>query len=400
MGQSNSTKKTVLIIGGSFGGLTAAKILAKKFNVIVVDKKTFFEFTPSFHYALQNPDYIDRITADIQNYANKNNFKFIRASVTKLDSNQATLQESKDNFQTVLFDYCIIATGSNYASSVKSTEEIQTLQQRKEQMKQLIDKFNKSKKVLVVGGGAVGVEIAGLVKDQFKHLQVELWTKPQELLPQFPKRARRLADSALKKLGIKIEYGKAIEKLPESQYDYIFDCRGNIYSPSFMMNEVFKQYVDSKGRIVVDQFMRLENHKHIFCIGDACITPNDEPKMSYNASIQGQFAAQNIIKTENNDTSLKRLVDSSNIYNITTSKKQAILCLGEKIAFESITVYYTKMMIEIITCQSFKGSSFYGVVGDMQKSLLIFMAYVFSKINRKKYQNQNLDSSTHYQKLK
>lgn len=90
----------------------------------------------------------------------------------------------------------------------------------------------------------------------------------------------------------------------------MFDCRGNINSPAFLRSldpnkpdkckkmsylvqkEVifcfpFHTDIDSRGRIVVDEYFRLLDLKHIFAVGDACISPLQESKMSYNAAIQG-----------------------------------------------------------------------------------------------------------------
>lgn len=101
------------------------------------------------------------------------------------------------------FDYCIIASGAQYNSEIKCNH-LETLDNRIETISDCIDKLTNSKSVLILGGGAVGVEIAGVISQTYKNLKIELWTKGDQLLPSFPPRARRLADVALRKAKVEI----------------------------------------------------------------------------------------------------------------------------------------------------------------------------------------------------
>ncbi|KAL4461806.1 hypothetical protein ABPG72_017070 [Tetrahymena utriculariae] len=370
MSKSSTHKKTILIVGGSFGGLTAIQYLNSDFNVILIDRKQFFEYTPNYPFTLIDPNYIDGMTISLEYFAKTYKCQFVEGTLISLFKDKALIKKSNEEMLDILFDYCIISTGSQYASSIKPENEIKTIKQRKEQIIQQIQNFQNYKKVLVIGGGPVGVEIAGVLSDQFKNLKVSLWNRSQDLLSSFPQKSRQLADQILKSQGVLIEYNKEVNELPLSEFDQVFDCRGNVYAPNFMIGE-FQQYVDSLGRIQVDEYYRLKYHQNIFCIGDACLTPNNESKMSYNAAIQGQFTGQNIISLEKNCKSLKKLEGTANFFLIIINKNNAIQCFGNRVSQKS-TSYKHSLKNKAI--KSLQGSYFYSFVSSFSRRMIILIS--------------------------
>ncbi|KAL4469706.1 hypothetical protein ABPG73_017731 [Tetrahymena malaccensis] len=358
-------------IGGSFGGLTTIKCLDNNhYNIILVDKKTYFEYTPSIPFALIYPNYLDKITFNLEDFAKQNNCQYIQGNLQELYKDKALIRLSSTEIKTIKFDYCVISTGSNYASQIKSDNQILNLEQRKEQIQQLVNKLKNSKKILIVGGGFVATEIAGILSQNYNNLQIQLWCRQSELLSQYPENARKLATQILVKQGVLIEYDKEVNSLPENQFDYTFDCRGNIYAPDFMKSE-FSEYLDEKGRILVDNYCRLKGQQNIFCIGDACITPNNESKMGYNATIQGQFAADNITNIENKSKSLKKLEGNANIFFILINKNVALKCFGEKVSQVSTK---EKQTFETRQINAYKGSKFYSMIQTLSRKILVIIS--------------------------
>lgn len=97
------------------------------------------------------------------------------------------------------FDYLLIGTGSNQPSNIKdgaSDHQAVTLEFRKVQCKQERKRFAEASKVIVVGGGFVGTEMAGEVMSHFPKMPVEIITRSQCLLPRLPG-AHALAVSVL-----------------------------------------------------------------------------------------------------------------------------------------------------------------------------------------------------------
>jgi len=85
-------------------------------------------------------------------------------------------------FAVLPFDYVVIGTGSRYPSNIKPTES--SLSFRRYQFKQERKRIAAASKVLVVGGGVVGTEMAGEVMSYFPDVPVELVTRSHCLLPR------------------------------------------------------------------------------------------------------------------------------------------------------------------------------------------------------------------------
>jgi pyruvate/2-oxoglutarate dehydrogenase complex dihydrolipoamide dehydrogenase (E3) component len=106
----------------------------------------------------------------------------------------------------------VIATGSRYPSNIKPTES--SLSFRRKQFKQERKRLSESPKVLVVGGGVVGTEMAGEVMSYFPDVPVELVTRNHCLLPR-SRGAHELATSILQdpklEKPVSISYNETID---------------------------------------------------------------------------------------------------------------------------------------------------------------------------------------------
>ena len=112
----------------------------------------FLQFTPSFHFALTDKDYINKITASLSSYAHKNKFQFIHGTVTELKLNEVKVEAISEGMSYDLeFDYCIIASGAQYNSDIKCGH-LETLDNRIETISDCIDKLSASKNLLILGG--------------------------------------------------------------------------------------------------------------------------------------------------------------------------------------------------------------------------------------------------------
>lgn len=110
------------------------------------------------------------------------------------------------------FDYLLIGTGSRYPSNIKPAQS--SLSYRRSQFKQERKRIAESSKVIVVGGGVVGTEMAGEVMSFFPEVPVELVTRNQCLLPR-SRGAHPLVVSVLQnpklERPVDISYGETID---------------------------------------------------------------------------------------------------------------------------------------------------------------------------------------------
>ena len=157
--------KKVVIIGGGFAGATSAKILEKEFDVTLIDSKNYFEFTPSVLQAIVDTKHLKKSQSPHRNYLKK-----ARVIVGKVQ--EFGLEHVKVKNKRISFDYALLCTGSRYASPFKESGSTASL--RSEHIHQTNKILTKANKVLVIGGGLVGVEIAAEIVERFPKKRVTL----------------------------------------------------------------------------------------------------------------------------------------------------------------------------------------------------------------------------------
>lgn len=205
-------KATVIIIGGSFGGLSVAKSLLKEVpsvKVILINpsKKAFFNIAAPRIFA--KPDsftpcqYLVDIGDTFKNYQSSA-FEFVKGTATAIDTTAKTVSVSAKNV-TLHYDILVIASGSTTASTIgkdsalvpfksANTDDIESL------IRSSQDEIASSKTFLIIGGGPVGVEFAGELAEALQGrtgAKVTLVTQSNRLLPALKAAASTKARSLL-----------------------------------------------------------------------------------------------------------------------------------------------------------------------------------------------------------
>lgn len=110
---------TILVVGGGFAGRAAVRhfLDAKPpARVILVDDKSFFEFTPSVLRCMVQPNHIQNITFDHQTHST---LEFIEGRVIRLSEEEATVHtRDRGSTSTIPYNYCVWATGVQYAAPI------------------------------------------------------------------------------------------------------------------------------------------------------------------------------------------------------------------------------------------------------------------------------------------
>ena len=224
-------KKDVLVLGLGFAGTRiASKIDRKIFDVLVVDRKSYFEFSPSIISALGNANKVTSITVTPEDILKPN--EFLQADLGLLSRNKATLKFPAppsaaqlatlqalhqrgwrvriDETQTsaeVLFDYCVVCIGSAYPSPIRSF--CGTVALRQEEMRNFSQRLASPglEKIIVEGGGYVAVETALRAKEVAKS-PVEIYVRSDTILRNVPKEGQDKARQILTDKGIPIRFNR------------------------------------------------------------------------------------------------------------------------------------------------------------------------------------------------
>lgn len=304
----------VVIVGGGFGGLQAAKALGKQLvQVTVIDHNNFHLFQPMLYQVatagLSPANIATPIRAILEHQQNTG---VLMAEVTGIDieTQQVLLGER----QALHYDYLILATGatSNYfghpqwqhlAPSLKTMNDALAVRrlvlsafeaaerEPDEQKRQALLTF------VLVGGGPTGVELTGAIaelareslKGNFRHIdptmtRIVLVQGPQRILPSFPAALAQQASNKLRQFGVEIRTGVHVKEVRQDGVmigdehlatENVIWTAGVKASPA---GEWLHAEVDHDGRVKVQPDLTVAGHDNIFVIGDtARVEQNGKP---------------------------------------------------------------------------------------------------------------------------
>ncbi|CAF3612779.1 unnamed protein product [Didymodactylos carnosus] len=295
--QQNTDKKpVVIVVGGGYGGIEVAKKLDKSghFFVILIDRKSYFLHNVAALRASVEKEYACQIMIPYDKLLS--NGCVIHAEVTAVTPEHVLIHGRS---APLTFDYLIIATGSSYAFPAKVADHNSA--EACLRYKQLREKIEKAQRILIVGGGPVGCELAGEIAEDFKNKQVTLIHSQTALInpnlfnPKFCQSIREQLES----LNVKVLLNERIDLKPMLEH----------YKNSDMnyLEDAFRSHF-VEGRINVNNHLQVPGYKNIFAIGDIS---SKETKMAFYAGAQASYVAS-VIKAMQQNKSFKEYTPATN----------------------------------------------------------------------------------------
>ena len=236
----SSTRPRVVILGAGFGGLGAAKALASKADVTVVDRHNFQTFFPLLYQVSTAGLAADHVVHPVRGALRDTGVKFRMGSPLSVDHKNKTVK--LDSSETLEFDHLIVALGSATADfgvpgvsehglGMKSVNEAITI--RAEVMRRFEDlcrfEDNTRLSIAVVGGGPTGVEMAGALAElkrgplkndmahAAEHMDIYLIEAGPRILPMFSEKLSARAESDLHKLGVFVKTNTSVREIKSRQ---------------------------------------------------------------------------------------------------------------------------------------------------------------------------------------
>jgi len=334
-----SAKNRVVVIGGGFAGTRVAQDVAKQRNladVILIDRKAHFEVTYATLRAMVEPFTIGRRFA--KRYVDFMRGDFIQETVVDINKKEVVLESG----HIVPYDYAVIASGSYYRTlPILKPSAPMTLADRERQFEDEFTKLTEARSILIIGGGTVGVELAGEIADKFPEKNIRLVHGAERLVDMLKPKASRMAEKELRKLGVEIIFNEILEQADTDRRSYISKATGNSYTADLVyvcigvsidtdfMDSHFASSLTERGAIKVDQYLRVKGTDNLFAIGDCNDFP--EGKLGYLADKQGAFTAKNVIRLlragEPSKARLKRYKPHSMLSLVTIGRQAGIIQL-------------------------------------------------------------------------
>ncbi|MBT3740949.1 MAG: NAD(P)/FAD-dependent oxidoreductase [Polaribacter sp.] len=387
----------VVIIGGGFAGLAAAKGLEEQeLQVILIDKHNYHTFQPLLYQVATGGLEPDSIAFPLRKLFNDvENFYFRLAEVQKINPQKKIVETSIGNLE---YDELIIATGSktNFFGNTniqKHTMEMKSIPQSLNIRSLILENFeealltsnieerNALMNFIIVGGGPTGVELAGalaemkkgiLPKDypdlDIRKMQINLIQSSDCILKGMSAKASKKAEDFLINLGVNVwknlrvlDYDGKI--VTTSGQDH-FKAETVIWAAGVkgeMIDGLHAECViERAARIKVNEYNQVLSHPNIYAIGDvACMAseekPYGHPMMAQPAIQQGRLVSKNILAKLFNKT-LKAFFYNDKGSMATIGRNKAVVDLP-KWKFQGVFAWFVWMFVHLFSLIGFRNKA-------------------------------------------
>ena len=329
-------KKRVVIVGGGLGGLRLAEDLyGSGMQVVLIDKNNFHQFPPLiYQIATAGIDPSSISFPFRQIFRKRKDFYFRMAEARMVDTEKKILQTSIGKID---YDYLVLAAGATtnffgnknieeWAIPMKTVPEAMGLRNAllsnleraltcatEEERQELLN-------VVIVGGGATGVEIAGALAEMRRYvipydypdmdsslMHIYLIEAGDRLLAGLSQESSQKAYEFLKSMGVDIQFGKMVTdyrdhkvvmkdgtEIPTRTFLWVSGIRANA------MPGIDESHLGRGFRFKVDEYNRIPGVEDVFAIGDQCLQtsdaayPNGHPQVAQVAIQQAKNLAKNL----------------------------------------------------------------------------------------------------------
>jgi apoptosis-inducing factor 2 len=302
MTDRSPARPSVVILGGGYGGINAAKALDDVADVTLVDPTEAFVHNVAAWRALVEPEWLDRIFLPYEHLLAHG--RFVRDRAVAIDGRRVTLASG----HVLEPDYLVLATGSSYPFPAK-TEEPDVASARS-RFRAAHEALLAADRALIVGAGPAGLELAGEIKAFFPDKQVTIADVSDDILSgPYDQALRDELRRQLAALGVELRLGVALTELPsappatlapiaiatadggELVADIWFRAFGVRPHSEYLTGGSLDDRRDERGYLRVDKHLRVVGETDVFALGDVSDADRD---MAGIAGAQAKVLAANL----------------------------------------------------------------------------------------------------------
>src|SRR5215469_3540309 len=309
-----TNKPRVVIVGAGFGGLNAARALAKApVQITVIDRKNFHTFQPLLYQVATAGLSPGEIAEPIRSILRTDeNVEVLMAEVTGFDLDRRVVDASE---LQIPYDYLIVASGAThsyfghedwevFAPGLKTIEDALEIRRRVllafelEERQAAAGETEAPVNFVVVGGGPTGVELAGTLAEicryalahDFREINparthILLVEGGPRVLPTYAEDLSRSAEEQLGRLGVEVKTSAMVTHV-EAGAVYLGETRMPatvvLWAAGVAASPLGKRLgvaVDRVGHVPVQADMSLSGHPEVFVIGDLAAAKDEHGKL-------------------------------------------------------------------------------------------------------------------------
>ncbi len=292
---------TVVVVGGGYGGIAVAKALDETHDVVLVEPKDAFMHNIAALRALVDPSWIPKIFLPYTGLLT--NGRVVRDRAVVVDPHRVVTASGEE----IWADYIVVATGSRYPFPAKT--DLEDAHHAQEQIRRTHDALTQAGRVLLVGAGPVGIELAGEIRHAWPEKSIVLLDTSDEILggpynPELKAELRR----QLVEVRVELILGSPLRQPPptdpgqletftvtteagtEVTVDIWFRCYGVVPNSDYLGDDLAVAR-HSDGFLEVGPTLQVTGQTTVFAVGDVSTA---DAKMAGFAARQATTVAENI----------------------------------------------------------------------------------------------------------
>ena len=303
---SDSDKKQphVVILGGGFGGMSAAKKLAKApVRITLVDKEHHHLFQPLLYQVATAGLSAADIAEPLRHiFVSQQNLTTLMEEVVTIDLSSRKVKLKNSELE---YDYLIVALGAStgyfgnnhwaqHAPGLKTLDEATELRRRillafeQAEIAKTKEEAERHMKFVVIGGGPTGVELAGAIAELARFVlsneyrkidaakaDIRLIEAGPRLMPAFKQKQSDYTLQRLEKMGVKVHLNTPVSELSADKVvagDQTFEVGTVLWAAGVEGNAVARNMesleLDRAGRVKINVDLTVPDHNNVFVVGD------------------------------------------------------------------------------------------------------------------------------------
>ncbi|KAF2972042.1 hypothetical protein GQX73_g1608 [Xylaria multiplex] len=309
---AENEQRNIVVVGASMAGYHAAKSIAESilpdssYRVIVIEAHDHFHFTwvlPRFCVVGGHEQKAFIPYGPYLRHIPESALRWVRGRAVSITRDSVHLSSGEE----IPYEYLVVATGAGATDTLPSRVDSDDKPEGITKLKDIQAKIKEAKNLVVVGGGAAGVELATDAKSQYPEKSVVLVHSRDSVMHRFGPELQRAATAGLKDLGVEVITGErligedkergvvTLKSGKEVECDYLVNCAGQRPN-SALIAELSPGSIMATGHIRAKPTMQIDDDSlhNVYICGDVAETSTPNPN-SRSAMAQAAVAADNVI---------------------------------------------------------------------------------------------------------